>query len=238
MPSGASSSVQYAVLGLISARHDGIHGYRLKRELDDRLGDYWAVNAGCMYRLLGRLERAGLIAGAEVPQVGRPPRRVYRITPLGTKCLEGWLRRPPEEGPPARRDEVAVKLLFRGEGGRRDVVDLLRRQRALYLRELSRLRKRRTRFGSSADGFVSALVLLQPEMRVRSDLAWLEVVEREIEQRARAGELGCASRPAAGSTERHFAPADREPDEDPRCRARPRASRGAPEGVRPGGRTP
>jgi DNA-binding PadR family transcriptional regulator len=180
----SAATVQYAVLGLISSR-DGIHGYQLKSEFDDRFGDFWALNYGQMYRTLDRLERTGLIAGAEVPQVGRPSRRVFRITDRGKKSLDSWLELPPAEEPRAMRDEVAVKLLFRSGERPRDLVDLVRRQRAHYLRHLSRLNKRRARLGGNVpDGFASSLLLLQADMRVRSDLAWLEVVEKEVLKRA------------------------------------------------------
>jgi len=56
-------ALQYAVLGLISAREAGVHGYRLKNEFEALYGDFWALNYGQMYRTLDRLERAGLIEG-------------------------------------------------------------------------------------------------------------------------------------------------------------------------------
>lgn len=177
----STATMQYAVLGLISSRRDGIHGYRLKSEFEDRFGDFWALNYGQMYRTLDRLARTGLIAGADVPQVGRPARRVFRITDRGRKSLDSWLELPPGDGPRAMRDEVAVKLLFRGGERGGDLVDLVRRQRALYLRHLSRLNKRRARLGAGGpEGFAASLLLLQADMRVRSDLAWLEVVEKEV----------------------------------------------------------
>ena len=183
----SAATVQYAVLGLISSRHEGIHGYQLKSEFDDRFGDFWALNYGQMYRTLDRLERTGLIAGADVPQVGRPPRRVFRITDHGRRTLDSWLELPPNDGPRAMRDEVAVKLLFRSGERPRDLVDLVRKQRAIYLRHLSRLNKRRARLGTNAaHGFASSLLLLQADMRVRSDLAWLEVVEDAVMKRAAA----------------------------------------------------
>lgn len=181
----SAATVQYAVLGLISSRRDGIHGYQLKSEFEDRFGDFWALNYGQMYRTLDRLERTGLIAGAEVPQNGRPPRRVFRITERGRQTLDSWLELPPGDGPRAMRDDVAVKLLFRSGERPRDLVELVRNQRALYLRHLSRLNKRRARLGGNGpDGFASSLLLLQADMRVRSDLAWLEVVEKEVLKRA------------------------------------------------------
>lgn len=40
----ATDAVQYAVLGLISARSDGIHGYQLKSEFDALYGEFWELN--------------------------------------------------------------------------------------------------------------------------------------------------------------------------------------------------
>jgi DNA-binding PadR family transcriptional regulator len=93
----STRSVEYAILGLVSCR-DGIHGYRLKREFDARFGDFWALTYGQTYRALDRLQRRGLIAATEVPQVGRPPRRVFRITGVGRKSLDAWLELPARDG--------------------------------------------------------------------------------------------------------------------------------------------
>jgi DNA-binding PadR family transcriptional regulator len=175
--------VQYALLGLISSRSDGIHGYQLKVEFDALCGDFWVLNYGHLYRTLDRLEKAGLIAGSELAQSGRPNRKIYRITASGRKSLDDWLLLPPADPRPLR-DELALKLLFLSPIRAGETLALIRSQRAAYLKHLSRVSKRRVQLdGSDQDLFVTNLLLLQADMRVRADLAWLDLVERAVAER-------------------------------------------------------
>jgi len=180
----ATDVVQYALLGLISARPEGTHGYQLKIEFEALYGDFWSLNYGQLYRTLDRLERAGLIQCTEEVQSGRPSRKVYRITASGRHNLDDWLLLPPTDEPRPLRDDLSVKLLFLTEARREEIVALVRSQRAIYLHHLARLTKRRTLLEESGqDMFVTRLLLLQADMRVRTDLAWLDLVEKELLQR-------------------------------------------------------
>ncbi len=183
----ASDAVQYAVLGLISSREAGIHGYQLKSEFDSLYGDFWALNYGQMYRTLDRLERAGYIEGFDQLQTGRPNRKIFRITERGRRSLDEWLVNPPSHQPRPLRDELSVKLLFLNEARMDEILTLIRSQRAIYLQHLSRLTKRRGKLPEDQDLFVTDLLLRQADMRVRSDLAWLDLVESEVRQRFGGG---------------------------------------------------
>src|SRR3989442_4172903 len=103
--------VQYAVLGLISERTEGAHGYQLKTEFDALYGDFWSLNYGQLYRTLDRLERAGLIQCTEEGQSGRPSRKGYRITASGRHNLDDWLLLPPTDEPRPLWDDLSVKRL-------------------------------------------------------------------------------------------------------------------------------
>jgi DNA-binding PadR family transcriptional regulator len=179
----ATDAVQYAILGLISARAEGAHGYQLKLEFDALYGDFWSLNYGQLYRTLERLERAGHIGGTELLQIGRPSRKVYRITSRGRQNLDDWLLSPPTYEPRPMRDELSVKLLFLTDDKRSETLALVRSQRAVYLQHLARLTKRRSALEeqSPEDLFVTRLLLLQADMRVRADLAWLDMVEKELQ---------------------------------------------------------
>jgi DNA-binding PadR family transcriptional regulator len=180
----ATDALRYAVLGLISSRDQGIHGYQLKHDFDELYGEFWLVNYGQMYRMLDRLERAGLISGVEQTQPGRPNRKVFHVTDRGRRNLERWLLRPPLQEPLPLRDELSVRLLFLTEARVEETLTTVRSQRALYLQHLSRITKRRGRLEESGDqGFVASLLFRQADMRVRSDLAWLDVVEAEVQKR-------------------------------------------------------
>jgi DNA-binding PadR family transcriptional regulator len=177
----ASDAVQYALLGIIASRGDGTHGYQLKTDFEWLYGGFWSLNYGQLYRTLDRLERGGFIEGSQVVQCGRPNRKVYRITSNGKKLLEDWLPLPPNDDARPLRDELAVKLLFLGNERRDEVLALVRGQRALYLKHLARLTKHRTRLGKAGRQSVAvSLLLVQADMRVRADLAWLDLVEQQL----------------------------------------------------------
>ena len=178
--------VQYAVLGLISERIQGAHGYQLKTEFDALYGEFWNLNYGQLYRTLDRLERAGLIEGTEHFQSGRPSRKVYRITATGRRSLDDWLLLPPTFEPRPLRDDLSVKLLFLTDARYAETLALIRGQRAIYLQHLARLTKRRSivEEADQHDAFVTRLLLVQADMRVRADLAWLDMVEAELRQRS------------------------------------------------------
>lgn len=62
--------------------------------------DVTGLPDGTVYPILRRLERRGILAGAwedemEARREGRPPRRYYRLTPLGDNVLEEVLERFP-----------------------------------------------------------------------------------------------------------------------------------------------
>jgi DNA-binding PadR family transcriptional regulator len=179
-----ADAAQYTILGLIAARADGTHGYQLKIDFDALYGEFWSLNYGQLYRTLDRLERAGFIEGTEEVQSGRPSRKVYRITTTGRQSLDDWLMLPPSEDPRPLRDELSVKLLFLTEPHRKATLALIRSQRTVYLQHLARLTKRRTVLEESGqEMFVTNLLLLQADMRVRTDLAWLDLVEKALLER-------------------------------------------------------
>jgi DNA-binding PadR family transcriptional regulator len=180
----ATDVVQFAILGLISTRAEGVHGYQLKTEFDALYGDLWSLNYGQLYRTLDRLERAGLVQYIEEVQSGRPPRKIYRITASGRQDLDDWLLLPPTDKPRPLHDELSVKLLFLlTETRRKETLGLIRSQRATYLHYLARLTERRSLLDERGeDKAVTNLLLLQADMRVRADLAWLDLVENKLLQ--------------------------------------------------------
>lgn len=180
-------AIQYALLGLISSSEEGVHGYRLKAEFDSRYGDFWVLNYGQMYRALAALERGGLIEGEDCLQTGRPNKRVYRVSVSGRECVEDWLLVPPSAVPVPLRDDLALRLLFLTPERREDILALVRSQRTLYLQHLSRVSKKRARLAEvDGDHFTVNLILLQADLRVRADLAWLDHVEHALESLARS----------------------------------------------------
>jgi DNA-binding PadR family transcriptional regulator len=76
------------------------HGYELKSQLERIFGDaYPSPNIGQIYLTLQRLEKAGLVRGQDVVQVGRPNKRTYELTPSGREEVDAWLAES-SDGPP------------------------------------------------------------------------------------------------------------------------------------------
>ena len=50
-----------------------------------------SVKLGAVYPVLRSLAAQGLLSSRIVPSYSGPPRRYYRITPLGTQMLSEWL---------------------------------------------------------------------------------------------------------------------------------------------------
>jgi PadR family transcriptional regulator, regulatory protein PadR len=64
-----------------------LHGYAIMEALRVRSGCLVDLPTGTLYPALHRLERAGLVA-ANWSQAGGRRRRVYELTPAGTRALD------------------------------------------------------------------------------------------------------------------------------------------------------
>ncbi len=174
-------NVQFAVLGLIASKPEGIHGYALKGECEAISDAFWSLNYGKLYRILDLLESSGELDVADQIQQGRPNRKVYRITERGRRTLDDWLLSPLTGEAQPLRDELVLKLLFLGAGQVNKVCELIKQQRGIYLTRLARISRRRRRLAKAGvDMKASELVLDGAEMRVRADISWLDHVERAL----------------------------------------------------------
>ncbi|MGW4921517.1 PadR family transcriptional regulator [Streptomyces parvulus] len=83
-------------------------GYELARRFERSIGYFWTATHQQIYRVLGRMEGAGLLHVREVPQRGRPDKREYSVAAPGRAALTAWLHEPIE--PESVRHELAVKI--------------------------------------------------------------------------------------------------------------------------------
>jgi DNA-binding PadR family transcriptional regulator len=67
------------------------HGYGIMKEVEQQSGGEVTLGIGSLYRLLGRMMRAGLVASSK--QTGGERRRDYRLTPLGERALRDESKR-------------------------------------------------------------------------------------------------------------------------------------------------
>lgn len=75
-------STRLVILGLLRDR--SLHGYEIKRLVEEHMSDWASVAFGSIYFALDKLGDEGFIEKVSVEQHGnRPSRSVYRITPSG-----------------------------------------------------------------------------------------------------------------------------------------------------------
>ena len=122
-------TIEHALLGFV--REEPRHGYAIYQELTDPAGLWvvWRIKQSQLYALLSKLEDRGYLAASVEPQEGRPPRKVYHLTPAGEEAFRAWLERPVEHGRQLRMDFMA-KLYFARREGAEAVAALIDRQRA------------------------------------------------------------------------------------------------------------
>lgn len=154
------------------------YGYELRARIRQALGPLGdAMNAGQVYVVLARLEKAGLVTTepAEEPadRSERSDRKVYALTPDGQRRVADWVA---EVGwPKPDLAEFHLKLVAAAAAGLADPVGIVDTQRRELLR---RLRDAQRAAMTEPDGSDAALLLEGIVLRLQADLRWLEACEQ------------------------------------------------------------
>jgi DNA-binding PadR family transcriptional regulator len=164
---------QEVVLALLAKEPS--HGYELRGRLRQALGPLGeAMNDGQVYVILGRLEKAGLVAcehAAGLPD--RPDRKVYALTAAGQERVADWLAEV--SWPKPDLAEFHLKLVAAAAAGLADplaIVDVQRRELLRRLRDAQRAAM------TEPDRSAAGLLLEGIVLRLQADLRWLEACER------------------------------------------------------------
>ncbi|EJR62481.1 hypothetical protein IIO_02412 [Bacillus cereus VD115] len=73
------------------------HGYEIKKNIQNRLGNNFELNHNMLYPSLRRFENMGAITKNVQKQVGKPNRNMYNITETGEEVFYEMLREFPEK---------------------------------------------------------------------------------------------------------------------------------------------
>jgi DNA-binding PadR family transcriptional regulator len=115
-------ALEHALLVALSERPAS--GLELAKRFSRSIGFFWHATHQQIYRTLARMDADGWVSATEVPQQGRPDKRVYDVSPTGREVLAAWLAEPtPSQG---LRSELAVKLRGASFGDRAAVLDVVR----------------------------------------------------------------------------------------------------------------
>jgi DNA-binding PadR family transcriptional regulator len=168
--------MRYAFLALLAKQP--AHGYELKQALDSALGPGWpSLNFGQIYTTLARLERDGLVLSRDVPQEGRPSKRVYEVTPQGRQALQEWVDTSTSGS--RIKDDFFMKLILARLSGIADPQTLIERQRMEYLQAIKDMDN--LIIQQPPDDDPTALLLIEGAiLHLRADLQWLDLCEERL----------------------------------------------------------
>jgi DNA-binding PadR family transcriptional regulator len=163
------SQTELAVLGALSI--EPMSGYRVRQEIQQTLGHFWAESFGQIYPTLTRLEEGGL--------VGRTEDGRFTATEAGLGRLRELLLTPPEIAPP--RNALLLRLFFGRQIGRDACLDLLAGTEREVTDRLARLDEvRRSLDPRDPDQRYALLTLSAGEHSGRATLAWIAETRRTI----------------------------------------------------------
>ncbi len=173
-------SIKFAILGILAERD--LHGYELKSSFDEKVGEFWSLNYGQIYSTLDRLEKEELVTHDRHVQDKRPDRKIFSITPQGREELEKWLSTPLNKVR-ALRDEFFVKLVFMDKSSPVPILELIEKQKVLYLKHMNRLTSRKVALkkkSGSLDDLTTELLIDAGLLHAEAAIKWLGLCELKI----------------------------------------------------------
>jgi PadR family transcriptional regulator PadR len=86
----AAGTVSLVLLAVLAAAREPLYGYQIAKRLEREAGGVLVGKQSALYPVLRNLSAAELLDTFVEPSEAGPPRRYYRITPLGRKVLREW----------------------------------------------------------------------------------------------------------------------------------------------------
>ncbi|MCX6093752.1 MAG: PadR family transcriptional regulator [Candidatus Bipolaricaulota bacterium] len=164
-----SFPVEYAALGfLIEAPR---HGYDLRRDLVEGLGELWHVALSQLYSVLHRLVEEGWAEVEVEPQEDRPSRQMYSVTKDGRRAFWQWACSPVAH-PRDLRVVFLAKVYFLRKLRPEEVGSLIDAQKSKLSEALASLEKQGA--VASNDAALGAAACSFRVAQMESALRWLE----------------------------------------------------------------
>lgn len=86
----SSGTVSLVLLAVLAQSSEPMYGYRIAKRIEEGAAGVLIGKQSALYPVLRNLSAAGLLDSEVEPSVAGPPRRYYRITPLGREVLAHW----------------------------------------------------------------------------------------------------------------------------------------------------
>lgn len=86
----SSGMVSLVLLAVLARSDEPMYGYRIAKRIEEGATGVLIGKQSALYPVLRNLSASGLLDSEVEPSVTGPPRRYYRITPLGREVLVHW----------------------------------------------------------------------------------------------------------------------------------------------------
>ncbi|HEX4854540.1 PadR family transcriptional regulator [Arenimonas sp.] len=86
----STGTVSLVLLAVLAQSGEPLYGYQIAKRLEQTGDPLLGGKQSALYPVLRNLSAAGLADSHVEPSVSGPPRRYYRITPLGQRVLAEW----------------------------------------------------------------------------------------------------------------------------------------------------
>jgi PadR family transcriptional regulator AphA len=187
MPRGGTTeqltTTERALLGML-ARYGESSGYALLREAEEGTGFFWSPARSHVYEVLPRLADRGLARRRLVPQVGKPDKHLWRLTPPGRAALRRWINTP-EPDPLGNLSVLLLKLFFGDYGDPAALVALVERFRDQLSARLTALRRIDAEAVFAAPQELPRMTLRLGLAELEAHLVWAEANLPELRARQR-----------------------------------------------------
>ena len=130
-------SLSHAILTALL--DEDLTGYALAKQFDVSLGFFWQASHQQIYRELKGLHLAGSVNVLEVPQHGKPDKRVYSLTNQGRQMLDSWITQSTRHR--GAKDELFIKLFNVGSVPVEQVTEAVAQRQVEHARKLELYRK-------------------------------------------------------------------------------------------------
>lgn len=169
--------MRLAVLGLLDIAP--MTGYDLKKAFDATIGHFWAGDQSQVYRTLSGLVGEGLATVELVPQVGKPNRKLHRLTDSGRAELRQWLSAPLPPLEPVR-DAFLARVFFAGRLDAEEIRALLGQRRDTVATKLAELESIEADEPGDLAAQLRLATLRHGIAHLKTELAWLDEVEGQL----------------------------------------------------------
>ncbi|MEX1255138.1 MAG: PadR family transcriptional regulator [Dehalococcoidia bacterium] len=173
-------SLRYVLLAVLSKQPNT--GYGIGKLLRTELRHIWQARLQQIYSDLARSEAEGLVRAQVTHMPNRPAKKVYSLTPAGTRALDDWLAQPP--GVDSARDDLMVRLYCLPSAP----LDLLVRrleERRDHIEARARELRRALEEASSDPNTIGYLLTLEGALAgAEAQIAWCERAVSTLGERA------------------------------------------------------